>query len=269
MRFIHFAGAAVAAALLAGPASAGTLFALNNGNNSLYTIDTNTLNVSLVGALGTDIDFAGAAYDGSSGTLYMIGGRNNDNLYTVNTTTGAATLVGAHGVNDLFGLEFDSSTGTLYGTQFSGGTGFYSLNTTTGAANLIANMAHGIGGLSYNSATNKLVGIEDGAGAFYEINRATGAQTFLGGDGFVDDSGLAYDADLNVYWDLDYQGNLRRYNATTFERTTVLSGLGTYDGLAYANGGGGAVPEPATWALMIGGFGIAGGSIRRRGRLAA
>jgi hypothetical protein len=33
--------------------------------------------------------------------------------------------------------------------------------------------------------------------------------------------------------------------------------------------GSGAVPEPATWALMIGGFGMAGAMIRRRRSLAA
>ena len=33
---------------------------------------------------------------------------------------------------------------------------------------------------------------------------------------------------------------------------------------SFASGGVAAVPEPASWALMIGGFGIAGGALRRR-----
>ncbi|HEY0437847.1 MAG TPA: PEPxxWA-CTERM sorting domain-containing protein, partial [Phenylobacterium sp.] len=33
--------------------------------------------------------------------------------------------------------------------------------------------------------------------------------------------------------------------------------------------GGGGVPEPAAWALMLGGFGLAGAALRRRGILAA
>jgi hypothetical protein len=34
----------------------------------------------------------------------------------------------------------------------------------------------------------------------------------------------------------------------------------------YAKLGAGAVPEPATWAMMIGGFGMVGSAMRRRGR---
>lgn len=35
-----------------------------------------------------------------------------------------------------------------------------------------------------------------------------------------------------------------------------------------SNAGVAAVPEPASWAMMIAGFGMAGGALRRRGRLA-
>lgn len=35
-------------------------------------------------------------------------------------------------------------------------------------------------------------------------------------------------------------------------------------GVDLATGPGGAVPEPASWAMMIGGFGLAGGALRRR-----
>lgn len=34
--------------------------------------------------------------------------------------------------------------------------------------------------------------------------------------------------------------------------------------VAFGSDGGNAVPEPATWALMIGGFGLAGATLRRR-----
>ncbi len=37
--------------------------------------------------------------------------------------------------------------------------------------------------------------------------------------------------------------------------------------LATAPGGPGAVPEPASWAMMIAGFGLAGGAMRRRARI--
>jgi|SRR5579859_3812891 len=43
----------------------------------------------------------------------------------------------------------------------------------------------------------------------------------------------------------------------------------TDDVIAYTAGAGGAVPEPAAWALMLSGFGLAGAALRRRALVAA
>jgi hypothetical protein len=49
-----------------------------------------------------------------------------------------------------------------------------------------------------------------------------------------------------------------------------LNGSNNFEKLVFAfNGTSGAVPEPATWALMIGGFGMAGAALRRRRAVAA
>ncbi len=50
----------------------------------------------------------------------------------------------------------------------------------------------------------------------------------------VNDSGLTYDPDKNLFWDIDFSGNLFSYDPTNaFARTTHLTGLGSHDGLAY------------------------------------
>jgi hypothetical protein len=40
----------------------------------------------------------------------------------------------------------------------------------------------------------------------------------------------------------------------------------TYDNFRFTAGDGGGVPEPATWAMMIAGFGLVGAASRRRTR---
>ena len=51
-----------------------------------------------------------------------------------------------------------------------------------------------------------------------------------------------------------------------FNLTSIVSGSSTLtiSSVDAGPGGVGAVPEPAAWALMIGGFGLAGASLRRR-----
>ena len=70
-------------------------------------------------------------------------------------------------------------------------------------------------------------------------------------------------------------GNYKiRFGVTNYGDTAYDSGL-AFAGVTVAGNPvpiGGAVPEPATWAMMIGGFGLVGGAMRRRrsaGKLAA
>lgn len=229
------------------PAQAQFLVAVRESSDVLVSIDPNTLVITPVGPLGTSFNFGGLAYDPFTETLYMIGGRGNNALYTVNITTGAATLVGSHGVTDLLGLEFDTSTGTLYASQFSRGSSIYTLNPTTGAATLLGNPGIGLGGLAYDSARDILVGVNDGNGDLYSINRSTGALTLLFNGPSNNNSGLAYDPLLDRLWNIDWSGNLFYYSPSNgYARTTALTGLGSHDGLAFIG-----VPEPST-NLLIG-----------------
>lgn len=245
-------------------AYAGILYTVRGSDDRLFSIDTNTFSIANIGALGVPFSFGGMSYDANSDTLYMIGGRSNTpSLYTVDRTTGAASLVGSHGIVDLFGLTFDSLNGDLYGSQFGFTNGLYSLNTSTGAATLIGNTGIRLGGLAYDAARDMLVGMLDGLGDLYAINRSTATSSLLLNGTFVNNSGLAYDNDQDLFWDLDYNGNLRSYDPTSGYTQVLQTNFGTaqWDGLAYLSSPA-AVPEPATLALF--GIGLAGLGFARK-----
>ncbi len=211
----------------------GTLYCVRESDNVLVKIDLDTLVFTDIGPLNTGGDFGGMAYD-PAGTMYLVPGRGNNSLYTVDLNTGNATAVGSHGVNDLFGLAFDTSTSTLYGTQFSGGTGFYRLNTSTGAATFIGDMGRGIGGLAYDGDRDRLIGVQDGNGDLYEINRANGSVSLLFDGPYTNDSGLAWDPDRDYLWGIDWNGVLYYFDiANGFARTDVRTNLGAHDCLEF------------------------------------
>lgn len=251
-------------------ANAGILFAANNDQNQLITVDTNTLAVTTIGSFGIDVSFGGMAYDGNTDTLYLVGGRRNNNLYSVNQSTGAATLIGSHGIEDLFGLAFDSLNNVLYASQFccQPTLDLFSLDTITGAATNIGALNPGMGGLAYNSKTDQLIGIRDGAGDLYAIDRTNAATTLLADPlGSVNDSGLTYDPDLDIFWDFDFNGNLVSFDPNNgYAVTTHISVVGfAVDGLAYKTGPNvRPVPEPSS--LILAGLGLAAIGRMRRSR---
>lgn len=216
--------------------ASGVLLTVRTSDDVLRAVDPMTLALTDVGPLGVAFDFGEVAYDTTSGILWMIDGRPAESLYTVELATGAASLVGPHGVEDLFGLAHDPTTNTLYGSGESP-TGFYSLNMMTGAPTLIGDPAMAADGLTYDSTRDQIVALAAGGGAMFSIDRATGAPTLLSNEGFIDNCGLAYDPFQDVYWAIDWSGNLYRYDPNLgYTRTLELSGLGSHDGLTYVQG---------------------------------
>lgn len=241
-------------------ANAGALYAINDGNDTLVTIDRTTFAVTPVGALGVSGDFGDMTWASTTNTLYAVGGRGNDALYTINTTTGAATLVGAHGIGDMFGLAFDSSTGTLY-AQSALGRDLYTLNTSTGAATPIGGNGIYPGGLAYNSFTNTLLLLEAGGGRVSSINRVTGAATVLANTGGINDNGFTHDDELGGYWAADWSNNLFRFDES-FARATFANLGGAYAAIAYVGDAVVGVPAPGSLALL--GAALIGGLVLRR-----
>lgn len=88
-----------------------------------------------------------------------------------------------------------------------------------------------------------------------------------------------FDLSAASTYNASFLNNAMNMGSTVNAQASLLAGL--RDGNAYLNihsmqfGGGeirgtlAAVPEPAEWALMIGGFGMTGGALRRRRSIAA
>ena len=124
-------------------------------------------------------------------------------------------------------------------------------------------------GISYQAANNSLW-VADWVGT--NVTNYTMGGTVLSSfsTGHSENGGLAYNPNDNTLWLVnDNDGILEQYSlGGTLLGNNDLGGAGTgyVLGAEFDLGGGrgGAVPEPATWALMTSGFGLAGAALRRR-----
>lgn len=220
---------------LAGLGTLGTTLYGASGS-TLYSVNPTNGSLTSIGTSGiTYLNFAEAA-----GGLWAVG--TDDNLYSIDASTGVATLIGATGLaaSTQNWNSLASGEGSLFYDLMDG---FYSLNSSTGTATFIGcggNLVFGacsgpqMGAMALGDGT--LYGVEDVVSSIYTINTSTGQMTDTGVNPNV--NGLAY---LGL--------------APEISSTPPT----------------GSVPEPATWAMMLIGFGAVGTALRfgRRARTMA
>lgn len=255
---------------LGSPAAAQSIYYQPGFSNDLYIYNAQTNSNTLVGDLGLSADSTGMAFS-SSGTLYAFD-RASASLYTVNTATAATTLVGNAGIGaEDFTISLDGTTG--YAT--SGGN-LYSINLSTGAATLLGAISTTLDGLTTAPVSVTLGGINYAAGTIFGLDTGNLFVVNIVAPGL---SSIGVTAGASETFDFASDGTLWGQNSGTFNVIDPLTFASIPDGasagssqfafgMAIAPSATGAVPEPATWAMMLMGFAGIGVSMRRRRRTA-
>ena len=156
-----------------------------------------------------------------------------------------AAAVSAHATTFLFSYTSNDAMQAAFGTLDATLVGAGQFQATSGTINAFGPLSAGTGTLTPGSGNSP-------SGFFFYDSLLTPTQNPL-----VSNGGLLF--------------NIAGDEVNIFSNGP---GPATYQFFSRANGAdfgnfaltqvGGAVPEPASWALMIGGFGLAGAALRRR-----
>lgn len=242
MRKIYF-GALLAATVLSAPASAGTIVlapgGTPSGNSRLY--DDGTVKAAVFGYnIGTSVTTSRpGSFDQGLGVQ-----ARGDQQHTVDNVGGADFLL----------LQFDQAVSL--DSMFLNNPGWYGIRDSDASVSF-ATFDFGTFGLSYTSnmgsASNlgyltALIGPQLGANL---MSSGSSAWNTPAGERAINPGGAF--------------GNIWLIGAD-LERLDNHSDSFKLKSVTYSLPGTGAVPEPATWAMLIVGFGAIGATMRRRGK---
>jgi len=214
---------------------AGTLLTVRPNDDVLVALDPITLELTDIGPLGVAFDFGDLSWDAGTGTMWMVDGWAASSLYTVDILTGEATLIGVHD-SDLFGVEIDPNTGILYGSAYSP-SGLYSIDQSDASTMLIGDPGFEGDTITWDTLRNQMVGLQGGGGTLYSVDVTDGSSVALSQQGFINNCGLAYEPIGDLYWAIDYSGDLFTYDPNDNYTRTLLMSTGTpYKGMAFVPG---------------------------------
>jgi PEP-CTERM motif len=187
--------------------------------------------------------------------------------------TGAFSIVGGELVQNTLGIGQTTGGGNLY---------YHASNLNPGDAwtlTLVGRVN------SFESNFGRSFGLSFGAGESLAIGIAGNAFQYLDGAGAITSIGLPPGFDPGAYnsYRLSIAGGLQSFTVngvSIFSNQAVVGGLANPSSIYFGDGTGfanasanirsvvftspGGVPEPASWALMISGFGLVGSAMRRR-----
>ena len=230
--------AALAALMLAGGAQAATLLHSYEFDGTAVTDGTGVLDGTLGG--GATVSGGTLNLDGVD-DFAVLGGKALD----LTTAHSVYLRYSATGQNK--GLDEMVSQG------YSGQPGFY-IGTVGSNPQDIRLTDYRAGGIGVTLPQD---------GTFHDILYTTGNGTTVYLDGLlVFSTAQNFTAGNNRGFDTLFGNQFNEYFAGRLDRALFYDGIATYDeAIGSAPGG---VPEPASWAMMIGGIGLAGGALRRR-----
>jgi len=225
-------------AMLTGSAQAGILYTVRTGDDVLRAFDTQTRTFTDIGRLGVAFDFGDLGWDPVSQKMFLVQGFAGTGLYTVDLNSGVASLVGSHGSVDMFSLAYDPNTSTMYCGESTRNTRFFEINLSTAVLTLRGNPGINMDAMTYDPVRNEIVAAYAGPGDLYRMDPSNGSATLIYDGDFFNNCGMAYDADTDKFWMIDWSGNVYSFDPNAgYTRTTELTGAGAHDGFAAVTGG--------------------------------
>ena len=210
--------------------AAGTLYLVDEGGNSFYTVNTGTAATTLVGAGDCDAlalspfpsIFLYCAVSGvTTGTLYQLA-LDGSGLTLLTTIFGDADR----------GLAYNTSTSLLYGTDNSV---FGSINPGTGAFTALAAPPEEAESLAADPNNNLIYGLGTNNNLIV-FNVIAGSWSTVGPTGVIGSkAGLAFDPTSNTIYAIETQGDLYSINPATASATFIgNAGIDSNVGLTFA-----------------------------------